>query len=377
MYLTAGGLFYGAGHESAGIRAPETQWFFAEGATGDFFDLFILIGNPNPRRRSHRDLPVRRRHDLRTRVGTPSRRRTGRRPPEPLQHLGGRPRRFPAVRAAWPMPPSRPHHDRPPGGRGADDVVAGPDGGQLGRGPQRGGRDHDRHAVGPGRWRAGRAAQHRDLHPDRQHVRLSTARRASRSTSRTARHPRRTPAARPTAAPTSAVGAPEVDGGFGAAVANRRFGASSRASRSRARPAPPRSSSSARCTPTAPARPSGPPAPTSSPHGCSSVWRLTWRPTGGHKDDPPSPFGAGPDAGSGPGGLGGRGPGFRQKLTSSGRALHNPAVHATRGRTFASPSAEAGNDEAACLAWSAGVPPVGVARPRSPTTAQGLCSPTT
>jgi hypothetical protein len=46
MYLTTGGLFYGAGHESAGITAPATQWFFAEGATGDFFDLFILIGNP-------------------------------------------------------------------------------------------------------------------------------------------------------------------------------------------------------------------------------------------------------------------------------------------------------------------------------------------
>jgi len=37
MYLTTGGLFYGAGHESAGITAPATQWFFAEGATGDFF----------------------------------------------------------------------------------------------------------------------------------------------------------------------------------------------------------------------------------------------------------------------------------------------------------------------------------------------------
>ncbi|MGE3841844.1 MAG: hypothetical protein AB7I50_09680 [Vicinamibacterales bacterium] len=48
MYLTTGGIFYGAGHESAGIRSPETQWFFAEGATGSFFDLFILIGNPNP-----------------------------------------------------------------------------------------------------------------------------------------------------------------------------------------------------------------------------------------------------------------------------------------------------------------------------------------
>jgi hypothetical protein len=47
MYLSSGGLFYGAGHESAGIRAPHQQWFFAEGATGQFFDLFILIGNPN------------------------------------------------------------------------------------------------------------------------------------------------------------------------------------------------------------------------------------------------------------------------------------------------------------------------------------------
>ncbi len=47
MYLTSGGYFYGAGHESAGIREPATKWFFAEGATGDFFDLFVLIGNPN------------------------------------------------------------------------------------------------------------------------------------------------------------------------------------------------------------------------------------------------------------------------------------------------------------------------------------------
>jgi hypothetical protein len=46
MYLTTGPFFYGAGHESAGITSPETQWFFAEGATGSFFDLFILIGNP-------------------------------------------------------------------------------------------------------------------------------------------------------------------------------------------------------------------------------------------------------------------------------------------------------------------------------------------
>jgi hypothetical protein len=47
MYMSAQGLLYAAGHESAGIRSPEQGWFFAEGATGNFFDLFILIGNPN------------------------------------------------------------------------------------------------------------------------------------------------------------------------------------------------------------------------------------------------------------------------------------------------------------------------------------------
>jgi hypothetical protein len=47
MYLTAGGQTFRAGHESAGVTAPSTRWFLAEGATGPFFDLFVLIGNPN------------------------------------------------------------------------------------------------------------------------------------------------------------------------------------------------------------------------------------------------------------------------------------------------------------------------------------------
>lgn len=34
-----------AGHESAGVTAPATSWFLAEGATGDYFDMFILIPN--------------------------------------------------------------------------------------------------------------------------------------------------------------------------------------------------------------------------------------------------------------------------------------------------------------------------------------------
>lgn len=46
VYLNTGGQLFGAGHESAGIAAPSTHWFFAEGATGPFFDLFILLANP-------------------------------------------------------------------------------------------------------------------------------------------------------------------------------------------------------------------------------------------------------------------------------------------------------------------------------------------
>jgi hypothetical protein len=48
MYMTTGGQPFGAGHESAGVTAASTSWFLAEGATGDFFDMFILIANPNP-----------------------------------------------------------------------------------------------------------------------------------------------------------------------------------------------------------------------------------------------------------------------------------------------------------------------------------------
>ncbi len=37
--------FFKAGHESAGITEPALEWFLAEGNAGDFFDLFVLIGN--------------------------------------------------------------------------------------------------------------------------------------------------------------------------------------------------------------------------------------------------------------------------------------------------------------------------------------------
>jgi subtilisin-like proprotein convertase family protein len=46
MYLPGARLFEG-GHESAGVNAPSTQWFLAEGATGSFFECFVLLSNPN------------------------------------------------------------------------------------------------------------------------------------------------------------------------------------------------------------------------------------------------------------------------------------------------------------------------------------------
>jgi glucose/arabinose dehydrogenase len=35
-----------AGHESAGVPAPALEWFLAEGATGPYFETFVLISNP-------------------------------------------------------------------------------------------------------------------------------------------------------------------------------------------------------------------------------------------------------------------------------------------------------------------------------------------
>ena len=39
--------FWSGGHASAGVAAPAPRWFFAEGATGDFFDTYLLVANPN------------------------------------------------------------------------------------------------------------------------------------------------------------------------------------------------------------------------------------------------------------------------------------------------------------------------------------------
>jgi glucose/arabinose dehydrogenase len=47
MYRTAGGRVFDAGHAAGAIAAPLASWLLAEGATGDYFDFFILLANPN------------------------------------------------------------------------------------------------------------------------------------------------------------------------------------------------------------------------------------------------------------------------------------------------------------------------------------------
>jgi hypothetical protein len=48
MYLNRPDQVFSAGHGSAGVTEPALDWFLAEGATGPFFELFVLIANPNP-----------------------------------------------------------------------------------------------------------------------------------------------------------------------------------------------------------------------------------------------------------------------------------------------------------------------------------------
>ena len=48
MYRTSNGVLFNAGHGSAAVPAPALSWFFAEGATGSFFDEFITLANPSP-----------------------------------------------------------------------------------------------------------------------------------------------------------------------------------------------------------------------------------------------------------------------------------------------------------------------------------------
>ena len=46
MYRNRAGQLFAAGHDSAGVTEPALEWFLAEGASGPFFDLFVLLANP-------------------------------------------------------------------------------------------------------------------------------------------------------------------------------------------------------------------------------------------------------------------------------------------------------------------------------------------
>ena len=46
MYYSRPDETWIAGHDGAGVTAPAARWFVAEGATGSFFDFYVLIANP-------------------------------------------------------------------------------------------------------------------------------------------------------------------------------------------------------------------------------------------------------------------------------------------------------------------------------------------
>jgi hypothetical protein len=48
MYASTAAQVFAAGHVAAGATTPSARWLFAEGATGNYFDAFLLIGNPGP-----------------------------------------------------------------------------------------------------------------------------------------------------------------------------------------------------------------------------------------------------------------------------------------------------------------------------------------
>src|SRR6185503_17631375 len=46
MYRSVPNRLFEVGHAAMGVPAAATRWFLAEGATGAFFDLYVLIANP-------------------------------------------------------------------------------------------------------------------------------------------------------------------------------------------------------------------------------------------------------------------------------------------------------------------------------------------
>ena len=161
MYFTRPEQVFAGGHESAGVTAAPTRWFLAEGATGSFFNMFILIANPSTRRRRRADrLPADQRPD-----GHADARRRRQQPPDAQRGARG------AGAGVGQHVDDRDLDQRRADRRRARDVVAGA-GLQLAGGAQQPRRDRHRHALGDGGRRVGRAERQADLHPDRQHLDL-------------------------------------------------------------------------------------------------------------------------------------------------------------------------------------------------------------
>ena len=47
MYRSTSGQVFALGHAAAAVAAPSATWFFGEGATGAFFDTYLLLANPS------------------------------------------------------------------------------------------------------------------------------------------------------------------------------------------------------------------------------------------------------------------------------------------------------------------------------------------
>ncbi|MPZ20899.1 MAG: hypothetical protein GEV06_23805 [Luteitalea sp.] len=48
MYLDGPDGVFGAGHGTTAVTSPSPRWLLAEGATGEYFDLFLALANPGP-----------------------------------------------------------------------------------------------------------------------------------------------------------------------------------------------------------------------------------------------------------------------------------------------------------------------------------------
>ena len=252
MYLSRPDQPFAAGHSSAGVTAPATSWYLAEGATGGFFDLFILIANPGPTAAivEARYLTAAGRTLTKSYVVAANSRRT----------IYVDAEQFPGEGAALSdaaVSTSADFDQRRADHRRAGDVVAAA---ELVRSAQLAGRDRDRASLGAGRGRGRRCRRHADLHPARQH--RHDGRLGARHLVLRGRLERRAHLRRRRQQPLQ-----RRRGGTSSRP--RRDGASARSSRASA-PARRRSSSSARCTP-ASAACSGRPAPTRWARVCRST----------------------------------------------------------------------------------------------------------